>query len=368
MIPKMICQNMTDTESRIRFILSFVLLVIGIKYSLWFLIAFSLIIAYTAFSKICLVYKFLGLKKDLSLRNFYIANLPKYNPDPVFIVDKKTDIIFKNSQAEILFPNINNFCFLMDDDKVISQIINDEGIIKKEYQFDDGMFYLFSIRGVKDLKALMIYGVNITETVEANKEIFATQRELIYAMGEVGEMRSQETGHHVKRVAEYSHLLATKYGLSDKEAEFLKMASPMHDIGKVAIEDKILKKPGKLTPQEFEIMKTHAQIGYNMLKNSTRHILEAAAIVAHEHHEKWDGSGYPRGLKEEEIHIYGRITALADVFDALSCDRVYKKAWPMEDIFSLFKEQRGKHFEPKLIDLFFENFEEFDTIRKKYAD
>ena len=201
-----------------------------------------------------------------------------------------------------------------------------------------------------------------------NKEIEETQKEVVFTMGAIGESRSKETGNHVKRVAEYSKLLALYYGLDKEEAELLKQASPMHDIGKVAIPDAILNKPGKFTDEEFEIMKKHAELGYEMLQNSNRPLLKAASIVAYEHHEKYDGSGYPRGLSGENIHIYGRITALADVFDALGSDRVYKKAWNDEEIFAFFKQQRGKHFDPKLIDIFFENLEKFLEIRTSFHD
>jgi len=142
----------------------------------------------------------------------------------------------------------------------------------------------------------------------------------------------------------------------------------MHDIGKIGISDDILNKPGKLDKNEWDVMRTHSTIGYEILKNSTRPILQAAATVAYTHHEKWDGSGYPIGLKGEEIHIFGRITAIADVFDALGSDRVYKEAWPLEKILDFFKEQKGKHFDPKLIDIFFDNLDEFLKIRDKYKD
>ncbi|WP_419774682.1 HD domain-containing phosphohydrolase [Halarcobacter sp.] len=209
---------------------------------------------------------------------------------------------------------------------------------------------------------------NIKEIQNLNKEIEDTQKEVILTMGAIGETRSKETGNHVKRVAEYSKILAIKYGLDENEANLLKEASPMHDIGKVGIPDRVLKKPAKLNDEEWEIMKGHAQLGYEMLKHSNRKILKAAAIVAKEHHEKWDGSGYPNGLKGEEIHIYGRITAVADVFDALGSDRCYKKAWPLEEILDLFKKERGKHFDPKLVDLLFENIDEVVYIRDKYKD
>jgi len=192
-----------------------------------------------------------------------------------------------------------------------------------------------------------------------NNEVEATQREVVFTMGSIAEERSKETGNHVKRVAEYSLILARLYGMSLEESLLIKNASPMHDIGKVAIPDDILNKPGRFTPEEFEIMKAHAELGHKMLKFSERSILKAASILAYEHHERWDGKGYPRGLKGEEIHIYGRITAIADVFDALGSDRVYKEAWPLKKILNLFEEERGKQFDPDLVDLFLDHLEHF---------
>ena len=219
---------------------------------------------------------------------------------------------------------------------------------------------------VDEIEAKVKDGLN--EITKLNEEIENTQKEVVFTMGSIGESRSKETGNHVKRVAEYSKLLAIYYGLDKKEAEMLKQASPMHDIGKVAIPDAILNKPGRFDETEREIMNTHAKLGYEMLKHSNRPLLKMAAIVANEHHEKWDGSGYPNGLKAENIHIYGRITALADVFDALGSDRVYKKAWDDEKIFNLFKEERAKHFDPKLVDIFFEHLDEFLKIRETFRD
>ncbi len=208
---------------------------------------------------------------------------------------------------------------------------------------------------------------DITAMVHLSKEIEETQREMLYILGEMGETRSQETGFHVKRVAKYSLLLARLFGLSEEEAILVYIASPMHDIGKIAIPDRILLKPGKLTDDEFEEMKRHATYGYDIFKSSSRPTLQAAAIIAHEHHEKYDGSGYPRGLKGEEIHPFGRIVALADVFDALSTKRVYKDAWPMDKVLEFLKEQKDKHFDPQLVDLLLENLEEFLAIKERYS-
>eukprot|EP01029_Cantina_marsupialis_P032405 TRINITY_DN98675_c0_g2_i1.p1 TRINITY_DN98675_c0_g2~~TRINITY_DN98675_c0_g2_i1.p1 ORF type:complete len:215 (-),score=40.55 TRINITY_DN98675_c0_g2_i1:35-679(-) len=209
---------------------------------------------------------------------------------------------------------------------------------------------------------------DITEIVELHRELEETQREVIYKLGEIGETRSKETGNHVKRVAEYSKILAEKIGLPKEDVNILFAASPMHDIGKVGIPDSILNKPEKLTPEEWDFMQMHSEIGYNILNSSNRPILKAAALICHTHHEKWNGKGYPNGLKGEEIHIFGRITAVADVFDALGSDRCYKKAWPLEDILKLLKNQKGKHFDPKLIDVFMENLDAFLEIRDKFVD
>lgn len=209
---------------------------------------------------------------------------------------------------------------------------------------------------------------DITPIIELKEEIEATQKELILMLGNVGENRSKETAAHVRRVAEYAKILAAAYGLSPSECETLWSTATMHDIGKVAIPDHILNKPGKLTEEEFEIMKTHAETGYSFFKNSSRPLLHAAAIVAHEHHERWDGLGYPRGLAGEDIHIFGRITAIADVFDALGTKRVYKKGWNINEILTYFKEQSAKQFDPTLVELLLENVDQFLLINDTYQD
>ncbi|MCX7923068.1 MAG: DUF3369 domain-containing protein [Clostridia bacterium] len=199
-------------------------------------------------------------------------------------------------------------------------------------------------------------------------EIESTQKEIVLTLGGISEARSKETGNHVKRVAEYSKILALGYNLKEEEVEILKQASPMHDIGKLAIPDAILNKPGKLTAEEFDVIKTHSQIGYDMLKNSNRSLMKVASIIALQHHEKFDGTGYPQRLQGENIHIYGRITAVADVFDALGSERVYKKAWDLDRIIELFKEERGKHFDPELIDIFFDNLSKIIQVKDSLAD
>jgi len=226
----------------------------------------------------------------------------------------------------------------------------------------------FSVKDMEYLSLAASYSGKSLESIMLYEEIIETQKEIILAMGKIGEGRSQETGNHVKRVAHYSYILAKGLGMSDFEADMLRSASPMHDIGKVAMPDAVLKKPGKLTEEEYDLIKEHAIIGYRLLRNSKRQLLQAAAIVAWQHHEKWDGTGYPQGLKGEAIHIYGRITALADVFDALSSVRMYKEAWGMDRILGLIKEERGRHFDPQVVDAFFEQLPLLLEIRDRDAD
>lgn len=222
-----------------------------------------------------------------------------------------------------------------------------------------------------DVRLLNIFTENLIVTLEnihLNEAITESQKEMIYRLGEVVESRSNETGNHVKRVAHYSELLALLVGLDKNEAELIKTASPMHDIGKIAIPDAILTKPGKLNKEEWDIVTTHSMRGYEILKQSSLMVMNLSAVIALTHHEKWDGSGYPGALKGADIHIYGRITAIADVFDALGSERCYKRAWLLEDILALFRKERGKHFDPLLTDLFLDNLDQFLAIRDKFVD
>ncbi|MGE5702219.1 MAG: HD domain-containing phosphohydrolase [Clostridia bacterium] len=253
---------------------------------------------------------------------------------------------------------------------LVTPIRNNNGDIVGAYQAINKLTptQVFSNKDLEYLTLAASYSGKSLESALLYQEIEETQKEIIFRMGEIGESRSKETGNHVRRVAEYTYLLARLYGMSHEEADLLRIASPMHDIGKVAIPDEILKKPGKLTDEEFKIMQSHTVIGYNLLKNSTRPLLKAAAIIAHQHHEKWNGRGYPQGIAGEAIHLYGRITAIADVFDALASDRVYKKAWELDRVINLFREERGQHFDPQLVDLFLDNVGEFVTIKQAYND
>lgn len=195
-----------------------------------------------------------------------------------------------------------------------------------------------------------------------------TRLQVVQRLGRAAEYRDEETGSHILRMSHISAFLAGCIGWTDKQCELLLHASPMHDIGKIGIPDHMLLKPGRLTPDEWEIMKSHADIGAQLLDGDDSDLMLMARDIAWTHHEKWDGSGYPRGLTAQQIPLAGRIVALADVFDALTSERPYKKAWDVESAQGYIKENRGRHFDPELAQLFLDNIGEILSIRQRYAE
>lgn len=206
------------------------------------------------------------------------------------------------------------------------------------------------------------------DNIRLREIVKESQKELSYLLAEAVEHRSLETGNHVKRVAIYCYMFAKYLGMSQYECEVIKLASPLHDVGKIAIPDAILNKPGKLDDEEWQHMQTHAEIGGKILSRSKNEIMTHAASIAASHHEKYDGSGYPLGTKGKDIPIFGRITALADVFDALLSRRCYKAEWSINDALDEVKGQSGKHFDPTLVDILVENIDEFIAVREAYPD
>ncbi|QYK03458.1 DUF3369 domain-containing protein [Shewanella zhangzhouensis] len=235
------------------------------------------------------------------------------------------------------------------------------------------LLYMDGIDRISDLdkQLIDIFAINVGvafENLLLNQEVEDTQSELILRLGDVVESRSKEAANHVKRMAAYCHELALLAGLADHEADLLKRAAPMHDIGKIAIPDAVLLKPGKLDNDEWQIMRQHPVIGHQILANSERPILNAAATISLQHHEKFDGSGYPGGLRGDDIHIYARIVAIADVFDALSHARCYKEAWPLDKVLEEMKNCSGTHFDPVLLQLFIDNVQTFVAIKECWKD
>jgi putative two-component system response regulator len=214
----------------------------------------------------------------------------------------------------------------------------------------------------EDLKSTMF------ELQEAHKELKESYLDTIHRLVLTAEFKNEDTVNHLIRMGNYCVLLAEKLGLSEKEVENILYSAPLHDIGKIGIPDKILMKPGKLTKAEFEIMKTHTTIGSKILSNSKSEILQTGQTIALSHHEKWNGRGYPMGLAGKDIPLVGRIVALADVFDAVTSERPYKKAYSIETACEIIREEKGQHFDPKLVDIFFDNLEEFKKIKKYISD
>lgn len=206
------------------------------------------------------------------------------------------------------------------------------------------------------------------EVRKATRLLVEQERMTIFCLSRAAEYRDPETGSHILRMAHYSRHIARMLGLPTEEQELLLEAAPMHDIGKVGTPDAILLKPGRLTYDEFEIMKLHASTGYEVLRTTTSPLLQVAAEIAHTHHEKFDGSGYPRGLAGEDIPLFGRIVAVADVFDALTSERPYKKAWTVDEARHLLVEGKGKHFDPACVEAFFKNWDEVMEIRRRFTD
>ncbi|MBF0429055.1 MAG: response regulator [Magnetococcales bacterium] len=201
-----------------------------------------------------------------------------------------------------------------------------------------------------------------------NMELEETRVEVIRQLGRAADYRDNETGMHIMRMSHFVHLLAVKSGLSAPEAELMRVAAQMHDLGKIGIPDHILLKPGKLTEEEFKIMKTHAAMGWEIIGKQSAEILNLGALIALTHHEKWNGRGYPRGLQGEEIPLAGRITAIADVFDALTSARPYKKPWSMEDAMAMIVEEFGGHFDPRLAAIFVKCRPEIIDIMERYQE
>ncbi|WP_159064984.1 HD domain-containing phosphohydrolase [Thaumasiovibrio subtropicus] len=218
------------------------------------------------------------------------------------------------------------------------------------------------------IKHRKLLAQNNRQIYQLQSQMLGAQKEMVMMLGEAIESRSGETGNHVKRVAKMSAHLGQLYGLNSREIAELEAISPMHDVGKISIPDMILEKPGKLDAEEWAIMQTHTTLGYRLLSSSQGELFQKAAIIAHEHHERWDGEGYPNNKAGEAIHVYARITTIADVFDALLSKRCYKASWDVQEVIRYFQEGAGKQFDPTLTSMLLANIDAFLAIRNLYPD
>jgi putative two-component system response regulator len=214
-----------------------------------------------------------------------------------------------------------------------------------------------------DELAMALQNLELSES-----KVWASQAETIFRLARMVEFRDEETGRHVHRMSYYCEIVARQLGYSAEESERVRLASQLHDVGKVAIPDNVLLKPGKLTDDEFEVVKGHTDAGYKMLQGSSSEIVQLGSLIAYTHHERWDGTGYPRRLAGEVIPQEGRIAAVADVFDALTTDRVYRPALPIKSAVKMMRDERGQHFDPTMLDAFFLAQAEVEEVRERYAD
>jgi response regulator RpfG family c-di-GMP phosphodiesterase len=276
-------------------------------------------------------------------------------------------------QAKRLNPNLICVMITADNSKNVKLKALEAGaseFLTKPIDVSEMMIRLRNMaKLIEAEKVLRNYNDKLQHEVEiAIQKMVRGEYETLDVLSNVAEYRDEDTHNHTKRVALYSKLLAKEAGLDEQTQDLIYYASPLHDIGKIGIPDAILLKPGKLNEAEFSVMRTHAKIGFDMLDGFENKYLKAGAIIALTHHEKYDGSGYPNGLKGDEIDIMGQIVAITDVFDALTSRRPYKDAWPVEEAFALLKEEAGKHFSPKLVEIFLNNKEEILSIKEQYKD
>lgn len=317
---------------------------------------------------------------DLEENAMYCSVLSK--PSPSDQEEFKLKVLAKTGK---LFSDITEEtqCNLPDDIKdLLNRAYQEKRSIQNNTDYvsyisaldtDEGLFFVrkqpnLTQLNIDLLEIFIDHFVKAYSALTLKDEIQKSQRELVYILGEAVEMRSKETSSHVKRVGNISYILAKAYALSQLDCELIKLAAPLHDVGKVSIPDSILNKPGKLTPEERAIMESHAESGYKMLILSSTKTLKKAAIIALEHHEHWDGNGYPHGKAGEAIDVMARITGIADVYDALGSNRCYKDAWSTEEILTFLQSRKGTQFEPKLVDLLVKNIDEIRKIRQIYPD
>jgi putative nucleotidyltransferase with HDIG domain len=281
------------------------------------------------------------------------------------LVGQGAEQILPLPRVESLHRALRKRRHVFSDDHYVLHFIDSEERESLLYVGDSPAF------GDVDRKLMEVFSANVAiafENLHLNQDLLDSQLEMIWLLAGAAETRSRETANHVKRVGMMSEMLGRAYGLDSKATEALRLAAPLHDIGKIGIPDAILNKPGPHSPQEATVMRSHARLGAQLLASSRRPLLQLASQICLEHHENWDGSGYPNGLKGEDISLEGRIVALADVFDALGSVRCYKDAWELVRIRSFVSDQSGRKFDPRLVTLLFENLDEAQDLRRQYPD
>ncbi|MBF0317221.1 MAG: HD domain-containing protein [Nitrospirae bacterium] len=292
--------------------------------------------------------------------NLGVAGYAANTKEIQIVTDAYKDFRFSNATDKKLSYVTNTILAVPLFDKKDNVIGVIEAINKKRG--------LFTNIDAELLLLLSQYVGTTLENVFLYNKLRDTNTKLIYKLSTAAEFKDEETSKHTMRVALYSKILAEGYGLLKDDVEKIKLVSPLHDAGKIGIPDNILRKPGQLTVEEFEIIKTHSVIGYNILNDEDNDVLQLAAIIARDHHERWDGTGYPNRAQGHDISIYGRMVAIADVFDALTSRRPYKAPWTIEKAIELLIAEKGKHFEPYLVDIFVSKLKEVKEIYNEHKE
>ncbi len=281
---------------------------------------------------------------------------------PVVMVSGMSDLSFANLALEL-----GAFGYVTKPFEPNQVLIEIAGALRRaELEIENASYRMHLEELVDDRTSELREAVD--RLAAADESLRAASEEMVRALSQAIEGRDIETGQHIMRMSRYTTLLAEQLGLGDEECEQIRLASPMHDVGKVAIADGILFKPGRLTGAEFGVIQGHAEAGFAILSKSDFPLLRLAATIAHTHHECWDGTGYPLGLRGDAIPLVGRITAIADVFDALVSRRVYKPAMPLDRAVDVLRDGRGTQFDAELLDVFLDHLDEADRIRRDYPD
>ncbi len=287
------------------------------------------------------------------------------NPERVDMIGRSAEQVLPLPRMESLHRALRKRRHVFADDHYVLHFIDSEE--------RESLLYVGEAPALDevDRKLVEVFSANVAiafENLHLNQELVDSQLEMIWLLAGAAETRSRETANHVKRVGLMSEMLARTYGLDAKAAEALRLAAPLHDIGKIGIPDAVLNKPGPHTPEEAVIMRSHARLGAQLLASSRRPLLQLASQICLEHHENWDGSGYPNSLAGEDISLEGRIVALADVFDALGSQRCYKDPWSLVRIRAFVSDQSGRKFDPRMVTLLFENWDEAEALRQRFPD
>lgn len=304
--------------------------------------------------------------KKMAQHSRYLAGFTEASPSPVIDVDTEGQVIYANQAAEDSFNGVK---FLGLNHGALQHLVTDHtpvgGQAVKEVAYRGTNFMIVATRLAEGWR---IYATDVSETHVLKNRLSSARLELVQRLSQASEWRDNETGAHIKRMSTYCRIVAKTLGMGDAYSEQIELAASMHDIGKIAIPDSILHKPGKLTPEEFEIMKQHAEAGGRLLEGAEDDLMKMARDIAYYHHERWDGKGYPKGLAAEQIPLSARIAAVCDVFDALISERPYKKAWPVEDALKVVTDGKGTQFEPRIVEAFLESLDQILECRQGCLD